>query len=533
MTRLAKGLRASALLGVIVLTSCGGGTKGTQHDEGSPEVSRSSLITTLDTFISSSLEVDHLNADALNPADANLYVGDDPYDGTLSAPVPGSGPASWVDWNDLGGSAEALGNHRLLDLDVGNKDPTSFPQSNECVGPSVVLSKMDLTYIAAASNSKYAYFAVQRADNNGDAGYYWLFTRATPHLTAGGGPCKATQQQLTYDISVGDVLLGGHFHPNGTPLLTVYKAVSASTNVTAVDAIDFTNARWQVAASAVAAVAINTTPTAPGTFGAAGVNAAGSDSNGAYVESEIFAEAAVDMSVFTGSATSCGADFYGSVITRSSGAGGTSPDLKDLAGPAKFKFGSLALSAALKGSCNSTLGYSASATLPDGSTVANPTCSWVFKKAGVQVATSNDCSAPPAAALTGLAAGSYTGTVTFSDPVSGCSAEKTTDPADVLAPLDVSLSLAAAAQTCPTMTSDAATYNAVPSGGKPPYSYAWTGATCSGSSCTIDPADSTFCASASVYVTLTDSSSGDSLCASKQSETENYTKVTTVTASDN
>ena len=43
---------------------------------------------------------------------------------------------------------------------------TSFPRSNECVGSSQVLSKMELTYVASANNEKYAYFAVQRSNVN-------------------------------------------------------------------------------------------------------------------------------------------------------------------------------------------------------------------------------------------------------------------------------------------------------------------------------------------------------------------------------
>src|SRR5947207_1358566 len=103
---------------------------------------------TLQTFINASLEIDQLNQGSglglTDPADANLFRGNDPADGTHSVPFPTGGPANFVDWNDLGG-AGVIDDHRLLDGVVGNKDPTAFPTSNECVGTASVLSKMDLT----------------------------------------------------------------------------------------------------------------------------------------------------------------------------------------------------------------------------------------------------------------------------------------------------------------------------------------------------------------------------------------------------
>src|SRR5262249_39856456 len=201
------------------------------------------LTSTLNLFISDSIQIDQAGS-ALTAEDANLFVGNDPADGSPSFDKPPGGPGNYIDWNDLGGS---ISDHVVYDWDYSatkGKDPTAFPQSNECVAAAQVLSKMDLTYVAAASNTKFAYFAVQRSDNSGDAGYYWVISKLSPRLVAGpAGPCSAGQQQLLYDLSVGDVLLGGHFQPSATtPALRVWKAVANRTGVTAIDALNFNDA---------------------------------------------------------------------------------------------------------------------------------------------------------------------------------------------------------------------------------------------------------------------------------------------------
>jgi hypothetical protein len=472
---------------------------------------------------------------------------------------------------------------------------------------------MDLTYVAAANNTKFGYFAVQRANNNGDAGYYWLFTRKTPRLITGQAPCKADQQRLLYDVSVGDVLLGGHFHPNGTPLLRVFIATRNQDGTTAVDAIDFTSSLWSENVSGVAAVAVNTTVTAPGSFGAAGVIA----QTGGNLDPEIFAEAAVDMNVFTGGGTLCGAVFFGSVITRSSGSGGTSPDLKDLAGPAQFNFGSPSATASLTATCGLTVNFQATGTAADGTPIANPICSWSFDNGA---ATASTCSGSIS-----LPAGTHTGTVTVTDPNGAtCSATQTSNqitnfnPPTVtpaltatcnnsfgydatpgggtgsfsylwafsgggtvnpssstsksgtvavgtggvsytgavtitdtgrsdgltctaaaqanvtpLSPLTISISPSATALSCPGMSSDAVTYHATVGGGSGANTVTWTGnpaLSCSGLDCVINPSDSTFCFSQSLFATVTDL---NPLCAGKDSQTQTYTKVTSVTATNN
>lgn len=618
---------AFALCGALGAPACGadGVPKALESTEESARVVTPSALTgqLLNTFDSRCLQIDQLAAPAVPPADANLFTGGDPADGTASRNFPVCTSGTYIDWQDLGTD---LPNHRLLDCPgdptqcTSGKDPSSFPRSNECVGPSSVLSKMDLTYVAASSNSQFAYFAVQRANNNGDAAYYWLFTQKEPIQAAGEAPCHSDEKRLKYDLTGStsptaqrDVLLVGHFHPSGEPLLRVYRARSSPSGRTAVQAIDFTDTTlWQEDASGVAAVAVNTTKTRAGSFGATGVLAKSGLAPTEDVEAEIFAEAAVNKSVFTGG-SACGASFFGSVISRSSGSGGTSPDLKDLAGPGRFNFGSISASSSLTPTCGLTFGYQASATGTDGMPVASPSCSW---NCGGGV-TPTGCSGNQAAP-----AGSYSCTVTVTDPASGCVSEPITksvnvcnplsvsatmtatcsssfgyeaaasggcNPANVsyswsfggscgpapssstartgtaaamspgsacsgtvvatdlrtdlatctatastsatpLAPLTVHIAPVAAPPMCPMMSSDAVTYASSVTGGNGSYVYTWNGASCAGSSCSIDPPDSTFCYSKSLNVSVADTSG---LCPPATSESETYSKLTTVTATNN
>ena len=615
-----RAARATALEVAIALACLVGVGCGRSDSESATSTSSAATqseltsIPILNTLIAQSLQIDQASVGNLDPRDANLFTGNDPADGTASFDRPAGGPAPFIDWNDLGADAA---NHRVLDVDLpSGKDPDSFPQSNECVGDSNVLSKMDLRYIAAANNNKYAYFAVLRSNNNGDAGYYWLFTRLAPKQIQGQAPCNASQTRLLYDISVGDVLLGGHFHPNGSPLLRVFTAKVASLNVNAVNAIDFTNsALWQENSAGLAAVAVNTTVTAPGAFGTAGAIA----TSGSNLDTEVFAEAAVDVNVFTGG-NNCGARFFATVITRSSGAGGTNPDLKDLAGPAVFNFGQPSATAQLTPTCTLDVNYavtSITGAAGDSIPVGSASCSWMFDNDPNSTATGctgvktlspgshsatvtisnlggvNSCNAAAAtpaiqvfapltvsaaltptceskflySAATSGGSGNTTLAWTFSGGGSVSPSNSTSPSGEVLvgtgnvsyhasvtatdtrpdgrvctapddkdvvpfSPIQVHLALVAPAPVCPAMNNDGddVTYQAIVSGGSGVYSLAWNGAACSGFACTIDPSDSTFCYSQNLSVTASDTSA---LCPAANSETETYSKITTVTATDN
>ncbi len=85
-------------------------------------------------------------------------------------------------------------------------------------------------------------------------------------------------------------------------------------------------------------------------------------------------------------------------------------------------------------------------------------------------------------------------------------------------PIAVRITPSSGSLTCPSMTTDAITYTATVSGGDGQYSFAW------------NPADSAFCYSQNLNVTVDD---GDALCSARASETETYAKVTVVNATDN
>src|SRR5262249_29242711 len=170
--------------------------------------------------------------------------------------------------------------------------------------------------------------------------------------------------------------------------------------------------------------------------GSNGVNKTSLDANG-NLKPWIFAEVALPVNLFTGSSV-CGAQFYASVITRSSGSGGTSPDLKDLVGPVQFNFGSPTVPAKLTSRCAPTWTNSGGYELlgltgMDGQPGATPSCSWTFSNgAGASTACSGTVS--------GLSPGSYTGTLEASD-AAGCRATVTTAPVDVFNALEASCPL--------------------------------------------------------------------------------------------
>ncbi|HTJ80318.1 MAG TPA: hypothetical protein VL400_01310 [Polyangiaceae bacterium] len=179
----------------------------------------------------------------------------------------------------------------------------------------------------------------------------------------------------------------------------------------------------------------------------------------------------------------------------------------------------------LTATCSSTFTYDATAS--GGSNAAGASYAWAFSGGPTTPSSSTTKSGSVTVGTPGI---SYTGLVVATDPRTDitCTASAS-DSATPYAPLAVDLALAAAAQSCPGMTSDSVTYDASPSGGNGSYTYTWIGPSCSGSSCTIDPSDGTFCTSQTVAVKLSDSSG---LCSDVTSETETYGKTTTVTASN-
>ncbi len=187
----------------------------------------------------------------------------------------------------------------------------------------------------------------------------------------------------------------------------------------------------------------------------------------------------------------------------------------------------LSVTADLTATCTSSFTYDA--TPSGGSNPSGVGYAWTFGGGGT---TSPSSSTTKSGSVTvGTPGVAYLGTVVVTDPRTDieCTASDS-DSATPYAPLAVDLALSGAAQSCPSMSTDAVTYAPSPAGGNGSYSYVWNGQACSGTSCTIDPTDGDFCDTGTVSVTIRDSSG---LCASATSETESFSKVTLVTASNN
>lgn len=491
-------------------------------------------VPTLNTFITDCLEID---ATGTGFGDANMVVGAD-IDGVVdeSIELPACTAGDFIDWESLLGDID---NHRVFDLEVGGEDHTAFPRSNECVDEAGVLSKMDLTFGVVANNFEHVYLGLQRSATNGDAGYYWLFTRKPPTHELGAGPCDDDEGRLMYDISgpdvatgaTGDVLVRGTFQGGGGTIFTVYQATAAANAegfVTAVDAVNFLNPRWAVPAGLPPLVAaVNTTRT-EAALGSDGVKTL--DRLGGLPATGSFAEGAVPIEVFTGGAP-CGASFFASVITRSSGSGGTSPDLKDLLGPFAVNFGALSAQATVDTDCDlSALFNVINVTGPDGSPVMTNDCDWTFDEDATSTV-NDDCTDVD---FLFDEAGAHTADVVVN--ALGCSVTIEDIPVSVFAAIAVDLERSSAGNMCPAdpgadpdgFTTDAVTYTADVTGGQGPFTFSWSGVSCTGGSCTINPADNNFCAENTFSVTVTDARD----CADT-SEQETYTKITVVTASDN
>lgn len=189
----------------------------------------------------------------------------------------------------------------------------------------------------------------------------------------------------------------------------------------------------------------------------------------------------------------------------------------------------MTVTADLEATCVSAVNYTATG---GGSNPAGATYAWTFvADDGVSTTNPSTSTDREGAFTVGTNGVSYTGTVVATDARTDlvCTATAS-DSATPYGPISVDLLLTAEAQTCPTMTSDAATYTASVTGGDGNYAYAWTGLPCNGTICTIDPTDGDFCHDRSLYVTVTD---GSGLCGAATSETETFAKVTVITASDN
>jgi hypothetical protein len=544
---------------ILTLAACGGSAPSAT--DGGSDTARNAVIQIdpLATFDSGFIEIDACpntflgdTPGCVNSAwagDANLFLGPDKDTllkigkTTYTQPSPSQsyaypGPAgsTFIDWETLLSDATKKPNHVRFDFQSGNApDPTSFPQSNSCVGSSQVLSKMDLTAVTVSNNATYAYFGVQRKDNDGDAGYMWLFTKQVPLNPTDGSGCGPTE--LRYRLTDGDVMFRGHFVadvtekllfvytiPTNPPTIVAGKTITVSnTNYTAVcpgggqpcyieipakDAINWQNGLWLEKADGVAAAAVNSSPAGAGNLGLGGVGATvplngtatvGTGQNAqtwkctdpaGCMGANIFAEVAVPVAVFTGGTAVCNATFYGSVITRPSGNNPT-PDMKDLAGPYQFNFGSAAITVSATPSCSQQFGYKIDSFTSLGGPQAPSTCTWKLNGPGfaADYVFDSDCSSYPNGDTFANANLNGTYNLSVTAEAGGCSATGTTS-VNAYPALGASAALDG---TC-ALTFD---YTGSGSGGSGGYTYAWA---FSGPS-TPSPASSTSASGTGVAVT--------------------------------
>ena len=174
--------------------------------------------------------------------------------------------------------------------------------------------------------------------------------------------------------------------------------------------------------------------------------------------------------------------------------------------------------------CTLTVGFDANAQNEDGSTIPGGfACHWTFSDG----TTSNNCDGTKPAG-----GGIHSGTVLVTSNESGCTDSATSNQVEVFGPLAVEITPSTTGDCCdPDMASDAITYTASPSGGDGSFSFAWNIPGCGNSAtCTVNPADNDFCADQPVFVTLDD---GNTLCPPTVSETEIYSKRTTISSTNN
>jgi hypothetical protein len=179
----------------------------------------------------------------------------------------------------------------------------------------------------------------------------------------------------------------------------------------------------------------------------------------------------------------------------------------------------LGVSADLTGGCSSSFSYAATVS---GGSPAGVAYAWTFPGIGSSAAQSGDIALgqqPPG----GTGVSGSVQVVDLRGDGAQCAASSS-DNAQVFSPIAVHLTPSATSATC----ADAITYSATITGGPASPILTWNGASCSGASCTVREAG--FCGTRSLSLAVSD---GSGICAAAASETETYTKVTTVSASDN
>lgn len=196
-------------------------------------------------------------------------------------------------------------------------------------------------------------------------------------------------------------------------------------------------------------------------------------------------------------------------------------------------FPTLVVNPLMTATCSNSFLYDAgvSGGAGSGGTVA---FNWTFDGGGtVNPATSNTKAGSVAV---GTANVNYFGNVVATETRDGglqCTATANAS-ARPLGPLNIDLNLNTTVLTCQNgLSDDAVTYGRSITGGNGTYIVTWdggVGCAVDAGTCSINPPDSAFCATGSLSATVRDTSG---LCPPVTSETENYSKITTINASDN
>lgn len=191
----------------------------------------------------------------------------------------------------------------------------------------------------------------------------------------------------------------------------------------------------------------------------------------------------------------------------------------------------ISVTAAMTATCNNSFTYSAG--VDGGVSPGAASVSWSFDGGGtVNPATSTTRTGTVNVGTPNV---DYYGTVQVSETRDGgltCTATGNAS-ARPLAPLNIDLNLNTTVLECNALSSDAVTYGRSITGGNGTYIVTWDGGvSCAvdAGTCTIDPPDTTFCSTQGLSATVRDTSG---LCPPATSEVENYSKVTTINASDN
>lgn len=389
------------------------------------------------------IEIDDLDDDPNTTPDANLEEGPNP---ATDPDLPFIVGATYIDWNDL--APAGPGEHVFFDPSGPTDDSFAGTSTRSCLQPAhSAPQKEDILRVYMADNGEYLYFGLADLSPSGDSRHVILFHKNPLQL---GESCAGDGQQVRLQLTSDDKLIRATFKPSANePASQVYSVVSPGSTMFIDEAANYSDGALWTPTAAVANFAVNLSDLNDELGG--GVN----------VPAETFGEGAVALSDL--GVPACGASYYVSIITRSSGSGGG--EAKDFVGGV-YNFPSIYITGSVTPSCQAEFGYSAQAyyddaftmPIPDGDVTYDWTCDGgvdPMGKSGTQSAAENmyNCSV----------------TATLNEATS-CNATESGLMVDVWDPLGVTVD---AVPSC-NLTDNA--YSATISGGSDSgVSHAWSG----------------------------------------------------------